>query len=364
MTELIVHKSEPLNAETPLASLAEAFITPARLFYIRTHGDIPRLDAAQHRLRVEGLVSEPLDLSMEELRSRFPRRVVTATLQCAGNRRAELSEIAPVSGTQWGPGAIGTADWAGVALADVLRAAGIWDDTAAELHVAFEAADMVSKEGRQFTFGTSIPLAKALSSEVLLADEMNGAPLAPEHGLPLRAVVPGYIGARSPKWLTAIRVQDKPSANYFQQMDYKLYPSWMSPEGIDPQAGATLCEFPLNAVICSPADGAIVPAGPVMLRGYAVASGRPIERVEISTDSGRHWARAETEARHGERWTWVLWTARIDLPPGDYELIVRAWDGAAQTQPERAEHVWNPKGYVAGAWHRLRVRVGEGPLTP
>ncbi len=357
MTKLIVHKSEPLNAEPPLELLAKAFVTPGECFYIRTHGEIPHLDAARHRLRIEGLVSEPLDLSMDELRSRFPRRVMTATLQCAGNRRAELSDVAPVSGTQWGAGAIGTAEWAGVALSDVLRAAGIWEDTTAELHVAFEAADMVSKEGRRFTYGASIPLAKALSPDVLLADEMNAAPLAPEHGFPLRVVVPGYIGARSPKWLTAIRVQDRPSDNHFQQTEYKLYPPEMSAESIDPNAGAMLYEFPLNAAICAPADGATLPAGPVALRGYAIASGRSIERVEVSTDSGRSWTRAEIAAGRGETWAWVLWTARIELPAGEHELLVRAWDGAAQTQPERAEHVWNPKGYVASAWHRVRVRV-------
>lgn len=358
MTELIVHKSDPLNAETPLALLGEAFITPVGRFYIRTHGEIPRLDAARHRLRVEGLVFRPLDLSIDELRSRFPRRVVTATLQCAGNRRAELNEVAPVSGTQWGAGAIGTAEWAGVALGDVLRAAGSCDDTTAELHVAFEAADTISKDGRPFTYGVSIPLAKALSSEVLLAHEMNGAPLAPEHGFPLRAVVPGYIGARSPKWLTAIRVQDRPSDNHFQQTEYKLYPSSMNPDSIDPHAGTILYEFPLVAVICAPAAGAVVPVGPVVLRGYAIASGRPIERIEVSADSGWSWTGAEIENGHGERWAWVLWRARVDVPSGARELIVRAWDGAAQTQPERAEHVWNPKGYVTSAWHRVRVRVG------
>jgi sulfite oxidase len=363
MAKLIVHKSEPLNAEPPLPALAATFITPVGHFYVRTHGEIPRLDAAEHRLRVEGLVSEPLDLSMSELRARFPRRVVTATLQCAGNRRAELSEVAPVSGTKWGAGAIGTAEWAGVALGDVLRAAGVWENTSEELHVAFEAADKVSQEGRQFTYGASIPLTKALSAEVLLADEMNAAPLAPEHGFPLRVVVPGYIGARSPKWLTAIRVQDRPSNNLFQQKEYKLYPPGVSLDGVDPDAGTILYEFPLNAVICSPTESAALRPGPVALRGYAVASGRPIERIEVSTDAGRSWTRAAIEAGQGERWAWVLWAARVELPAGAHELIVRAWDGAAQTQPERAEHVWNPKGYVASAWHRVRVRVDENRLT-
>lgn len=343
-SELIVHKADPLNAEPPLDRLRAAFITPIERFYIRTHGEIPELDGTAHRLRVEGLVSAPLELSMDELRTRFPRRAVTATLQCAGNRRAELNEVAPVSGTKWDAGAIGTAEWAGVALADVLRAAGLWEEETRDLHVAFACADEVRKEGRRFTFGASIPLAKALGPEVLLADEMNGRPLAPEHGFPLRVVVPGYVGVRSAKWLVGVRVQDQPSDNFYQQTEYRL-------------EGATLYEFPLNAAICEPAHDAALPHGPTVVRGYAVAAARAVERVEISADGGQTWTHAETETRGTEPWAWTLWTARLDLPPGEHELAVRAWDEAAQTQPKHLTEVWNPKGYVDSAWHRIRVRV-------
>ncbi len=355
--DLIVHKPDPLNAEPPLDRLCAGFITPVERFYIRTHGAIPRLDAATHRLRVDGLVSEPLDLSMQELRARFPRRVVTATLQCAGNRRAELASVSPLGGTPWNAGAIGNAAWAGVALADVLRAAGVGLEDARALHVAFECVDPVEKEGRRFTYGASIPLPKALSAEVLLVDEMNGAPLAPEHGFPLRVVVPGYIGARSAKWLVGIRVQDHPSDNHFQQVEYKLYPAGMPADHLDPDSGATLYEFPLNAAICEPAQDAVLPPGPVAVRGYAIAAARMVERVETSTDGGKTWTTAEVEAHGGDPWSWTPWSAQVHLPPGEHEIIARAWDGAAQTQPERAENVWNPKGYVNSAWHRVRVRA-------
>ncbi len=353
---LIVHTAHPLNAEPPLGSLIEHFVTPVDRFYIRTHGSLPRLDAERHRLRVDGRVTNPIEMTVRDLRERFPRRSVTATLQCAGNRREELDEVRPVTGTKWEPGAIGTAEWAGAALGDVLSAAGCPEG--GDLHVAFASVDEVAEEGQRFTYGASIPLAKALGAEVLLAYEMNGAPLAPEHGFPLRVVVPGYVGVRSVKWVVAVRVQDKPSENYFQRKDYKLFPPGVTQQTMDPDAGMTLYDFPLNAAICEPADDARLPSGPVAVRGYALAAGRAIERVELTADGGRSWVEAELERQQGNPWAWTLWHGRLDLPPGEHEIAVRAWDAAAQTQPEHPAEVWNFKGYVNSAWHRVRVRIG------
>jgi sulfite oxidase len=164
-------------------------------------------------------VSTPLDLSMVEVRQRFPEHTVTAVMKCAGNRRADLQSVRPTFGNPWAPGAIGNARWTGVALADVLHAAGAQTGTA--LHVAFDSCDEVDdpEEGRS-NYGASIPMAKALMPDVLLAFAMNGEPLTPEHGFPLRVVVPGFAGVRSPKWLAAITVQDRPSDNHMQAPDY------------------------------------------------------------------------------------------------------------------------------------------------
>ena len=352
-TALIVHQRKPLNAEPPLGRLGAGFLTAPDDFYIRTHGTIPGLDASAHRLRLTGKLAQPQELTLQDLRTRFPRQTVTATLQCAGNRRGELDHVRPVDGAKWRAGAIGTATWTGVSLAAVLRAAGC--DADPSLHVAFEALDTIEQDGRSFAYGASIPLAKAMAPEVMLALDMDGAPLRPEHGFPLRLVVPGQIGARSVKWIGTIRVQDTPSDNHYQQQEYRLLPADMGKDNLDPAAGIMLHELPVNAAICAPEDGATLPAGTVSLRGYALSGGRSIERVEVSADHGGSWVRATLESQPGDPWAWTLWQARLDLPAGRHTLAVRAWDAAGQTQPERLESVWNWKGYLNTAWHRVVI---------
>ncbi|HWL80837.1 MAG TPA: molybdopterin-dependent oxidoreductase [Roseomonas sp.] len=353
---LIMRSEHPYNAEPPLPQLRAAFVTPQATFYVRSHGEVPRIDAARHRLRVEGRVATPLDLSMAELPERFPQQTVPAVLQCAGNRRSDLNRVRPVSGDLWAPGAIGHAEWTGVPLAEVLRAAGAETDDA--LHVAFSAGDMVDMPGEEsFRFGISIPMAKALSAEVLLAFAMNGEPLTPEHGFPLRVVVPGFAGIRSAKWLTGITVQDEPADTPMQRKNYKLLPPDLTGPPFDWERGITIDAMPLNSAICEPANQATLPAGPTLLRGYATASARGVARVDVSADGGRRWQQAELERRPGASWSWTFWQARLDLAAGEHELVVRAWDSAGQTQPATPEEVWNAKGYLCASWHRIRVRV-------
>ncbi|OYV33676.1 MAG: molybdopterin oxidoreductase [Rhodospirillales bacterium 20-64-7] len=353
--DLIVHSKNPLNAEPRLDRLRAGFITAQRDFYVRSHGNIPHLEEATHRLRVAGRVRTSMDLSMAALRDRFPQRTVVATMQCAGNRRGDMLQVRPVSGDPWAPGAIGNAEWTGVALADVLREAGA--DEATDLHVAFTACDDCEVDGERFRYGASIPMAKAMAADVLLAHSMNGAPLAPEHGFPLRVVTPGFAGARSPKWLAGITVQDRPSDAKPQARDYKLFPADVTKETADWDMGMTIYEMPLNAAICEPAAHAVLSAGPVMVRGYAVVGARAISRVDVSADGGRSWMQAELEAGQDTPWTWTLWHASLDLPKGEHELAARAWDSAGQTQPALPDDTWNFKGYLCASWHRVRVRV-------
>ncbi len=287
---------------------------------------------------------------MEDLYDGFSIRTVIAVMQCAGNRREELHRWRPVIGDPWSAGAIGNAAWTGVALADVLRAAGA--DTDPALQVAFEACDEV-KGGLRF--GVSIPMAKAMAPEVLLAFAMNGEPLAPEHGFPLRVVVPGFAGIRSPKWLIRITVQDNPSDNPMQQTDYKLMPPDLTAETADWARGMTINEMPLNAAICEPTAGAVLDAGPVPVRGYAIACGRSVERVDVSADGGARWQQAALTVRPETPWSWTFWETTLNLPPGEHELTARAWDAAGQTQPAQPADVWNFKGYLCTAWHRVRV---------
>ena len=350
--DMIVHEAEPFNAETSLAALDESSVTATDAFYVRGHGPVPEIDPGQWRLRVHGRVTRELSLSLTSLREAFREREVTATLQCAGNRRAGLIAIRDIPGeAPWGAGATGTATWSGVALADVLELAGPLPDAA---HVGFEGADHCTEATPAQPFGGSVPIDKACRPEVLLAWSMNGEPLPPVHGAPLRVVVPGYIGARSIKWLERIEVRTEPWAGYFQQVAYRLLP----PEGRPgPGEGMPLGLVALNADVLSPVDGEAVPAGPVEVRGYAFAGGeRHVARVDVSVDGGATWSHAELLDDLG-RWAWRHWRVTLDLAPGSHEVIVRAWDSSAATQPEDEAGMWNPKGYVNNARPRLRLRA-------
>jgi sulfite oxidase len=348
--DLIVHEDEPFNAETGLAALAEGSLTPTDAFYVRGHGAVPEVDPAAWRLRVHGLVERELDLSLTTLREAFRQRTETATLQCAGNRRAGLMAIREIPGeAPWGPGATGTATWTGVALADVLAVAGPLREAA---HVGFEGADRCPEE----RFGGSIRLDKACRPEVLLAWAMNGEPLPPVHGAPLRVVVPGYIGARSVKWLERIEVRARPWTGYFQHVAYRLLPEDGTP---GPGAGMPLGVVALNADVLSPADGETVAPGPVEVRGYAFAGGeRHVARVDVSVDGAATWSQAELLEDLGD-WAWRHWRITVELAPGEHEILVRAWDSSAATQPEDEAALWNPKGYVNNARPRVRVRAAS-----
>ena len=348
--DLIVHEQEPFNAETGLAALAEGPVTATDAFYVRGHGAVPEIDPAAWRLRVHGAVERELDLSLETLREALREREVTATLQCAGNRRAGLIAIRDVPGeAPWDPGATGTATWTGVALGDVLALAGPHAG-----HVGFEGADISPEAKPAQQFGGSIPLEKARRPEVLLAWAMNREPLPVVHGAPLRVVVPGYIGARSVKWLERIEVRSEPWHGYFQHVVYRLLPE----DGTAaPGAGMPLGLIALNSDVLSPADGDTVDAGPVQVRGYAFAGGeRHVTRVDVSLDAGASWTQTQLLEDLGP-WAWRHWQITVELSPGEHEILVRAWDSSAATQPEDEAALWNPKGYVNNARPRIRVRA-------
>ena len=351
--DTVVHGLEPFNAEPPRTALAERAVTPVERFYVRNHGPVPALDADALRLTVGGLVERPLELSLAALRAGLlPLAEVAATLQCAGNRRAGLMRIRDIPGeAPWGAGATGTATWTGVALADVLALAGPRPEAA---HAGFEGADVCPEAKPAQRFGGSVPLDKACRPEVLLAWAMNGEPLTPVHGAPLRVVVPGYIGARSVKWLDRIEVRAAPWKGYFQHVVYRLLPE---DGAVGPGEGMPLGLVALNSDVLSPPDGSTVAAGPVEVRGYAFAGGeRHVARVDVSVDGGASWSQAELLEDHG-RWAWRHWRTTLDLAPGEHEVLVRAWDSSAATQPEDEAALWNPKGYVNNARPRIRLDV-------
>jgi sulfite oxidase len=353
-TDLLVRQAEPFNAGPPPERLLRNLVTPTDLFFVRCHAAVPRIDPRRYRLTVEGLVGRALALTVDDLRRNFSWVAVEATLQCAGNRRTELRQVAPIPGElPWGIEAVSNARWAGAPLAEVLAEAGLLPEAR---HAAFTGLDRVERQGSRFGFGGSIPVAKACASEVLLAYEMNGEPLAPAHGFPLRALVPGYFGARSVKWLARVEVRREASENYFQTRAYRLAvgADGAGPEAIDWAQAVPLGETPVNSIICDPADGADVPAGRLTVAGWAMAGGgRTIERVDLSGDAGASWTRCEL--LRSDPWSWCFWGGEVELPPGRHTLVVRALDSAAQLQPERLESVWNVKGYANNAWHRVTV---------
>ncbi len=251
----------------------------------------------------QGLVDRSLRLGLDEIRdgSLTPVELV-ATLQRAGNRRQGLIAERDIPGeASWGPGATGTARWSGVRLAELLELAGV---ASGARHVAFVGADRSEESEPPQCFGGSIPLSKAASGETMLAFAMNGQPLPTVHGGPLRLVVPGYIGARSVKWLQRIELRRDPWDGYFQEVVYRLLTPDQSP---GPGVGVALGEAGLNADVLDPADRATVAAGEVPLSGYAFAGGaRGIVRVEFSGDGGQTWRQAELLEDQG-RWAWRLW---------------------------------------------------------
>jgi sulfite oxidase len=352
---MVVHQTYPLNVGAPLELIRQAFVTPQDCFFVRNHGAVPHVNVHRYRLSVIGQVQVPLALSLDELRTHFPASTVMATLQCAGHRRNELAAVRLIPGEiPWGAETIGNAVWRGVALREVLLAAGVGESVR---HVAFLGLDAIDKGGECFAFGGSIPIEKAMSVEVLLAYEMNGHPLPPHHGFPLRVLVPGYIGARSVKWLASIVLQEAPSTNYYQACAYKLFPPHMQAENADWTQGQMLGALPLNSVIFRPYEGELLQAGPICIQGYALAGeGHSIERVELSSDGGATWTQA-TVREQPQPWTWCFWEVTMPLCPGAHQLIVRAWDSAGCTQPEDVRKVWNWKGYINNAWHRVNVVI-------
>lgn len=352
--DLIVRQEAPYNAEPPLPKLIEKWVTPVNRFFVRCHGNIPTLQASDLTLSIDGLVEKPLTLTIAELIKQFASSTSTATLTCAGNRRNEFASIKKVGGVQWDAGAIGNAEWQGVRLADVLKAAGVKPEAK---HVWFEGKDQVTEKNETFPFGGSIPIGKATDTApnraTLLATHMNGELLVPSHGFPLRTVVPGFIGARSVKWLHKITVSDRPSPNHFVADVYKVVPE----ENVELIAKTTpIYEFALNSAICDPTPEAVVSGKQITVKGFALtngSTGRNIEKVELSADGGQSWTAAKLISPRRD-YCWVLWSADVTVGEKTDTLLVRATDSSGEMQPRLPP--WNYKGYQYNGWHSVKLK--------
>ena len=353
--DLIFRTTSPRNGEPELEKLVQNWITPTKHFYVRSHAPNPKIATSDFKLAVDGMVQKTGQLDFQTL-TQMPQVTTTATLTCAGNRRAEFNEFAKVGGVQWGPGAIGNAHWTGVPLAAVLKNMGV---TNRATHVWFEGLDEIAKGDKIIPFGGSIPIDKAMQESgpgaPLLAMRMNGDSLSPDHGFPLRVVVPGYIGARSVKWLGKITLSDRPSPNHYVATAYKIV---KNTKPLDWAESGPIYRFPTNAAASDPKPLAKPSAGIVKVNGYVLPSGRPdtsISSVQLSADDGATWVDAELTGKD-QPFCWQLWKANVPVTDATKQLLVRASDTRGGFMPKQVP--WNAKGYLQNSWFKLPVKVG------
>jgi len=323
----IVRGETPLNLEMPFQQL-EGFLTPTESFYVRTHFPIPSIDRDAWWVRVEGAVENPFAINYEQLLE-LQSVTVPVTLECAGNNRSFLDP--KVKGVQWGLGAVGTAEWAGVPLSSLLNRARV---KANACEVILEGADGGMLEDPKsppgkLHFARSIPLEKA-HADVLLAYKMNGGELPPQNGFPVRAIVPGWYAMASIKWLQRIIVMDEPFTGYYQTIDYAYWKRRAEVAELTP-----LTEVQVKAQIAKPAEGETVPANSsVRVHGAAWTSDGEITKVELSTDGGSTWNETNLMGQPKPN-AWRLWEFNWQTPaaPGNQTLIARATDSLGRTQP-------------------------------
>ena len=332
------------NHGLPLEALRDD-ITPAGLHYLLIHYDIPAVDPSAFRLDIAGAVENTLSLTLDALRER-ERIVEPITFECAGNGRA-LLEPRPLS-QPWLTEAIGTAEWGGTPLAPLLEEAGV-SPNAVEL--LFSALDSGIEGGVRQTYERALPVAEA--ERALLAYDMNGTPLPPQHGFPLRLVVPGWYGMQNVKWLTRITALEEPYTGFQNAVAYRMY-------GLDGEAGEPLTRMLPRSLTVPPGVPDFmtrtrhVQPGPVSLTGRAWSGYGGIQRVEVSTDGGASFGAAVLGEPLGEH-AWRGWRFDWDAPEGDHVLSSRATDAAGNTQP--LEPLWNLKGYANNAVERIPVVV-------
>ena len=349
MERKIVTQS-PENSETPLENV-RSWVTPTRLFFVRNHFTPPEIDLATWRLAVGGRVRNPRAWTFDELAA-LPERTVLATVECAGNGRSFLRE--KVRGVQWGAGAIGHAEWTGVPLRLVLEKAGVLDDA---IELVFAGADRGSEADHPepMSFERSLPLAKALDPDTLLATRMNGEPLEPIHGFPLRLFVPGWYGVASVKWLTTITAVTKPFTGYYQDDHYTV--KRRTPNGIEK---IVVGPMQVKSEIITPRPGATLGRGANRIFGVAWAGEHPVARVEVTTDGGASWRDAELVGPRAP-YSWTLWELAWEAAPGNHAIAARATSASGATQP--VEHEPLNGGYQIHNVRSISVTVESGPAA-
>ncbi|KAK9765308.1 Nitrate reductase [NADH] 1 [Basidiobolus ranarum] len=362
----------PLNAEpSPSRLYDEGYLTPNSLFYVRNHGLVPKLDWDTHTLEITGLVDNPRIFSMDELAA-FPKRQFPVTFPCAGNRRREVNLFKQSKGFNWGSAGVSTAVFGGVMLRDLLLACGVRipKEDEEDWHVHFEGAEMLPNG----IYATSVSYQYIMDprNEVLMSYEMNGELLPPDHGFPVRLLLPGIIGGRMVKWVKRIFVSKTESDNWYHIYDNRIIPSHVEPEEAIrdkwwQNPSYIINPMNINSAFAYPEEGQIVPVSQESFKccGYAyTGSGNRITRVELSLDDGKTWILCNIDQQipspiTKKYWAWAIWS--YDLPLKKLlqckEIIVRAWDSTLNTQPVNI--TWNILGQMNNAYFRLKVNLEE-----
>jgi DMSO/TMAO reductase YedYZ molybdopterin-dependent catalytic subunit len=333
------------------------FVTPIDQFFVRTHVRVPKVDIAQWRLKIDGHVNTPLELSMGDLQKMRSAEII-GVLECAGNGRAFFDP--PIAGLQWQNGGVGNGRWKGVRVVDVLQRVGV---KPAAVEVLFDGADVPI--GTMEDFRRSIPMKKALHPDTILAYSMNGQPLPEKHGFPLRVVAPGWAGDSWVKWVTGIRVLSEEWQGFWMKSAYR-YPTRPVAPGTLPPADqmVPVTNLRVKSVITSPANESKVRLGvPTVVRGFAWTgdTGGRIAGVDVSVDQGNTWKSARLTGPatlHGWRQWEFSWTPKID---GLYSFRSRAFDTSGAVQPLVAE--WNPSGYLWNVAARVNVAAGNAQVA-
>ncbi len=356
--ELHVLPTIELNAETP-AHLLDDDITPVSRLFARNAGTMPlptAADIAAWTLAIDSCVRAPRHWTIAGLRGQFETVTRTAVLECAGNGRSFFPEPAGV--VLWQHGAAGCVAWTGVRLADLLHACGV---TPEAVYTGHHSPDM-RFDGQGPAISRGLPIAKALAPETLVAWALNGAPIPPLHGGPLRVVAPGFPASASQKWITRIAVRDcEHDGERMRNLHYRLprvpvRP--LKPGGrYDEALFDVITDVPVRAVITAPREGFALAAGaPLAVRGHAWSGHTPLARVELSMDTGRSWQAAQLGPLP-DLFAWRRFTATLAPPPaGTIEIIARASDTAGRSQPIESVP-WNPRGYCNNIAHRVRGQI-------
>jgi DMSO/TMAO reductase YedYZ molybdopterin-dependent catalytic subunit len=355
---LVLLGDKPLVAETP-EHLLDDETTPTSKFFIRNNGQIPEAtkEPDKWKLVIDGEVNQKLEITLGELKAKFKPITRRLVLECGGNGRSFFTPQA--RGNQWTNGGVGCAEWTGVKVSDVVKAAGLKPSAVFSGH--YSADPHLSGDTKKDALSRGVPIKKLMDENNLILWAMNGKPLEQVHGFPVRLLIPGWPGSVSQKWLTRIWVRDKEhDGQGMGSTSYRVAIKPIVPGGkADPANFKDLESMPVRSIITNPENGRKLATGTkeLKLRGAAWAGDYTVKAVDVSLDFGATWQKADV-TQPKNRYDWQRWVATIKLPSdGYYEVWTRATDSRGVQQPHIAGG-WNPQGYGANPMHRVAVLVG------